>query len=409
MSELPEEASDSFAVESFFDADTMSVHLKSETVPKAKSGALGGVDYAPIDDEPTSPEQMEEWATEIESVAADSTDGFVELSEPGMTIIQLRDYRIAIARPPFSDGIEITAVKPVAKTTLDDYDAPAGLTERFTEQKRGVLIAGSPGAGKSTYAQAVGEFLNDQGVVVKTMENPRDLQVGSDITQYTALDGDMAKTADSLLLVRPDYTIYDEVRKTDDFDVFADMRLAGVGMIGVVHANRAIDALQRLVGRVELGLIPQIVDTVVYIEDGGIHTVYDITTEVKIPDGMSSEDLARPVIQVQELGSDQPVFELYTFNGQVNTVELDETDGPQGSPSGQNAPHGSEDDVLHAVKSVGVDGHVDIEMDSPTSGTVYVEKQDISRVIGDGGSQISAIEDRLDVSLDVRLHQERSQ
>ena len=111
----------------------------------------------------------------------------------------------------------------------------------------------TPGAGKSTFAQAVGEFLVDNDFAVKTMEKPRDLQVGPEITQYTELDGRMEKTADSLLMVRPDYTIYDEVRKTDDFEVFADMRLAGVGMIGVVHATRAIDALQRLVGRVRPG------------------------------------------------------------------------------------------------------------------------------------------------------------
>jgi ATPase len=46
------------------------------------------------------------------------------------------------------------------------------------------------------------------------------------------------------------------------------MRLAGVGMIGVVHATRAIDAIQRLIGRVELGMIPQVVDTVIFIDKG---------------------------------------------------------------------------------------------------------------------------------------------
>jgi len=60
------------------------------------------------------------------------------------------------------------------------------------------------------------------------MEDPRDLQVSEEITQYTRLKGSMAKTAEILLLVRPDYTIYDELRRTEDFQVFADMRLAGV-------------------------------------------------------------------------------------------------------------------------------------------------------------------------------------
>ena len=104
-----------------------------------------------------------------------------------------------------------------------------------------------------------------KGFVVKTMESPRDLRVPDKITQYTALDGSMANTSDILLLVRPDYTIFDEMRRSRDFEVFADMRLAGVGMIGVVHSARAIDALQRLIGRLDLGTIPQVVDTIIFI------------------------------------------------------------------------------------------------------------------------------------------------
>ncbi|MGM0397501.1 MAG: ATPase, T2SS/T4P/T4SS family, partial [Halobacteriota archaeon] len=252
-------------IEDYFDETTMSVHLKVGVVPMAKRGDVGNIAYEPIGDEPLDADRLKEFASEIIDTGKRGEDAFIELREEGMIIAQIRDMRIAIAEPPFSDGIEITAVRPIVKTTMDDYDHVDELQSRLKERDRGVLVAGAPGAGKSTFAQAVAEFLDDAGNVVKTMEKPRDLQVGPEITQYTELAGTMEKTADSLLMVRPDYTIYDEVRKTDDFEVFADMRLAGVGMVGVVHATRPIDALQRLVGRVELGMIPQIVDTVVFI------------------------------------------------------------------------------------------------------------------------------------------------
>ena len=66
---------------------------------------------------------------------------------------------------------------------------------------------------------------------------------------------------DILLLSRPDYTIFDEMRNTEDFRLFADLRLSGVGMLGVMHATKSIDAIQRFIGRIELGVIPHIIDT----------------------------------------------------------------------------------------------------------------------------------------------------
>ncbi|MHC3439711.1 ATPase, T2SS/T4P/T4SS family [Natrialbaceae archaeon A-gly3] len=391
------------AVEEYFDPETMSVHLKTDAVPMAKRGELGDMHYEEIAEEPLDEETVDTYAREVIDGARESSDGFIELSEPGMKIVQFRDYRIAMARPPFSDGIEITAVKPIAQTDIEDYEHADELKDRLLERQRGVLISGSPGAGKSTFAQSVARYLNDNDYAVKTMEKPRDLQVGPEITQYTELGGEMEKTADALLMVRPDYTIYDEVRKTDDFEVFGDMRLAGVGMIGVVHATRPIDALQRLIGRVELGVIPQVVDTVVYIEAGEVSTVYDVKTEVKVPAGLTEEDLARPVILVTDFQTGEPAYEIYTFNRQVVTVPLDDEDGPA-NESGVDRI--AKQEIEREIRSV-AHGYVDVELKSQDRAVVYVGEGDISTVIGKGGGRITDIENRLGIDIDVRTHDEK--
>ncbi|PSQ32342.1 ATPase [Halobacteriales archaeon QS_9_67_15] len=397
---------ESLDIEHFFDETTMSLHLKVGVAPMAKRGEIGDMHYEQIRDEVSTETDLKEWAQDIENSARASAEGFVELNEPGMSIVQFKQYRIAIARPPFSDKLEITAVRPIVKTDLDDYEHADELRERLLKQQRGVLISGSPGAGKSTFAQAVAEFLADSDFAVKTMEKPRDLQVGDDITQYTELGGSMAKTADSLLMVRPDYTIYDEVRKTDDFEVFADMRLAGVGMVGVVHATRAIDALQRLVGRVELGMIPQVVDTVVYIEAGEVDTVYDVTTEVKVPEGLMEEDLARPVIMIRDFETGQPAYEIYTFNRQVVTVPIGADEQGAGTESGTERI--AKQEVEREIRAI-AHGHVEVEIRDPDTAIVYVEDDDISAVIGKGGGRISDVEDRLGIDIDVRSFSEQPQ
>ncbi|MDY6766327.1 MAG: ATPase, T2SS/T4P/T4SS family, partial [Candidatus Nanohaloarchaea archaeon] len=271
-----------FSIRDYFEEDVMSVHLKQGDVPKAKRGEPGALEYVTIGDEELSKQDLQRIMKETIETAETSDEGLIEMDMEGATVVQIGDLRIAMTQPPFSEAREVTAVRPIAKVDLDDYDLSDSLRDRLTEKAEGILISGAPGHGKSTFAQALAEQYEQEGKVVKTMEHPRDLQVGPSITQYSKLEGEMENTGDLLLLVRPDYTVYDEVRKTDDFEVFSDMRLAGVGMMGVVHASDALDSIQRLIGRVELGVIPQVVDTVVFIENAEVAKVYKLELTVKV-------------------------------------------------------------------------------------------------------------------------------
>ncbi len=388
---------DRLAVMKYFGPDVMSVHLRAGAKPRIKRGAPGKMTIEEVDEPPTDERRLRDVAREIMETARVHPKGFLEMDEGGATVVQLDNLRIAIARPPFADGFEVTIVRPVAKVDLEAYEYADEVKRRLRERHRGLLVAGAPGAGKSTLSQAIAGYLESVGWIVKTMEKPRDLQVSERVTQYTALGGDMAKTADFLLLVRPDYTIYDELRKTSDFEVFADMRLAGVGMVGVVHATRGIDAIQRLIGRVELGMIPQVVDTVLFVDAGQIAKFYDIRFTVKVPAGMTEADLARPVIEVVDHASRRAEFEIYTFGEEVIVMPVEAAGGSEGRPVWRLA----EQAIANELRGE-IEGRYEVAVDGDRHLTLYVQDDEIGSVIGRQGSRIQELEESLGMSIDVK-------
>src|SRR3989338_8266921 len=154
-------------------------------VAKAKKGVPGKWDFVSLSKKILNHEELKDMSREIIEEAKSRPDGFLEIERAGSTIVQLEKFRIVITKPPFSDKWEITAVRPVKKLNLDDYKLSEKLFKRIGSQADGILIAGAPGAGKSCFTTALAEFYASQNKIVKTIEAPRDLQLGDEVTQYS--------------------------------------------------------------------------------------------------------------------------------------------------------------------------------------------------------------------------------
>jgi len=378
--------------EKFFTPDTLSVHLKEGVPPLVKRGKPGKFELIKFQEEKLTADEIEDLIKEISEATRISEEGFVEISRAGALVLQLGEYRIAIARPPFSDGVEVTIVRPIVKLRLEDYKLSEKLMNRLKEKAEGVLIAGPPGSGKTTFASSIAEFYKDLGKIVKTLESPKDLQVGPEITQYGPLEGDFEKTADILLLVRPDYSVYDEVRKTKDFEVFSDMRLAGVGMTGVVHASNAIDAIQRFIMRTELGMIPHIIDTVIFVKEGEVKKVYELSMVVRVPTGMTEADLARPLVEIRDFETGKLEYEIYTF-GEENIVV------PVAAGEVSPLKRLAIQRIMQEIERF--DRNAQVELISDKEAIVRVDNEVVPRLIGREGNTIIALEKRLGIHIEV--------
>lgn len=370
--------------EKYFDKNTMSVHLREGALVHAKKGRPGQWEYVKISKDKLSAEELEATAKNIiEHAKFRIGNSFLETERKNSYVAQIEDYRIVITKPPFSDGWEITIVRPVKKMSLDEYKLDKKIMELFETKAEGVLISGAPGNGKSTFAQALAEFYKNKNKVVKTVEAPRDLKLSPEITQYSKALGTMDEIRDVLLLSRPDYTIFDEMRNNPDFALYADMRLAGVGMIGIVHATSPIDAVQRFIKRVELGVIPSIIDTVIFIQNGDVAKVYSLNMTVKTPEGMTERDLARPVVEIKDYFTGQPEYEMYTYGEATVVMAVKKR-------------------IDNAEKEIRkrINVSADIEIKGGVA-TVYVKKKHVKEIIGRKGQTIKSIEKDVGMPIDI--------
>jgi ATPase len=380
-------------IEKLFTDNTTSVHIKSNNNVLAKVGSPGNWQLITLEYKFTKEELMN-----IINDIINNKEALIEIDRENTKVIQLNRYRIVIVLPPVSEEIEITIAKPIRRLTLEDYLKESSVSDllrkRIEKQAEGLLIAGAPGQGKTTFAQAITEHYANLRKIVKTLESPRDLQVSKVVTQYSKTHANINEIYDILLLSRPDYVIFDEMRNNEDFNLYIDLRLAGVGMVGVIHATSPFAAIQRFIHRIELGVIPSIIDTVIFINKGKIEKVLMLSINVKVPEGMSDPGLARPVVEVRNFEDGILEYEIYTFGEQTIIVPVKKIS--------QELLDELNNKVYENVKLILGNKKFKVETINPKYSIIWVNEKYRKDIIGKKGKIIKDLENILNMKLEVK-------
>ena len=395
-----------FVLDHYFDEQTMSLHLKANRPILRKKGKPG--ERKPVIDpnEIMSKEALLALIDELFREVETREDAFLEINRELSKVLQVGPYRIVIVYAPLSDGIEMTVVRPVKKMTIEEYNLDPELFDLLRNKAQGILISGAPGSWKSTFAGALIDVYHQDNHIIKTIESPRDLMLNDDIVQYSFTYGSHDEVRDILLLSRPDYTIYDEVRNKPDFELYKDLRLTGIWLVGVIHATKPIDSIQRFIGSVEMGIIPQVIDTVLFIDKGNVAEVLQLELTAKVPDGMLSEELARPVIVVSSFLQKKPLYEIYTFGEQVVVmpIQTDEKGNPKNPSKNQVVSEYAKEGIQRKLsQALPCDFHIQIK---GSELELYVPEYYKGKVIGKGGAGINGLEKEIWLRIHVKTFAE---
>jgi ATPase len=138
-------------------------------------------------------------------------------------------------------------------------------------------------------------------------------------------------------------------------------------------------------------------DTIIFVREGSIKKVYELTLTVKVPSGMTEADLARPLVEVRDFESGVIEYEIYTFGDENVVVPVSKL--AKGGQIESGVHKLAQSKIMDVVRRFDPSAEVNIISDNKVQ--VRVSKEAAPRVIGKGGSTVSELEEMLGIKIDV--------
>ena len=219
--------------------------------------------------------------------------------------LPLDGSRVQAFLPPATEAPALVIRKRAARVIpLDDY-VDAGilapnhrrLLREAVRDRRNLLIAGSTGSGKTTFANGIlGEIaeLTPRDRIV-LLEDTRELQCPSPNKLFLRKSAarSLTQLLQDTMRVRPERIVFGEVRDGSAHDFLMALNTGHGGSFTTIHANGAYDALLRFEDIVQLAGVPAVpraiaraIHLIVFLVRTGDHRR---VTEFAVVDGVSRD------------------------------------------------------------------------------------------------------------------------
>ena len=235
--------------------------------------------------------------------------------------------RINAIIPPLSVNGPILTIRKFKRSlnSVDDLLRNGTLTrdmavflECCVKAKMNIIVCGGTGSGKTTILNILSSFISDNERLI-TIEDAAELRLSQShvipletrTTNYDAKgEVTMRDLVRNSLRMRPDRIIIGEVRGAEAFDMLQAMNTGHEGSLTTLHANGAVDALNRLETMVLMGNmeIP-----VLAIRDY-IKNAIDIVINVeRLSDGRRKVTSINEIVGINE-NNEITLQEIFSFN-----------------------------------------------------------------------------------------------
>ena len=134
---------------------------------------------------------------------------------------------------------------------------------------------------------------------------------------------------------------------------------------------------------------------VIFIKDGKVEKILALEMTVKVPEGMTEEDLARPIVVVKDFDTGKLEYEIYSYGEETVVVPVQEI-------AKKEKKSGMHELAAKQIENYLSDFRAKARVISDNKAEVYVPTKFVASIIGKGGKNIDQLEKELGIKIDVK-------